>query len=192
MGNGIAWRMLPHASMARLRRAGHEGAVLDGVSALSPLPLQERARVRGSVTSLPGECCPTPQWHGFAAQDTRTPSSTGFRPPFGLGRVTFLCVAKEKSPKERPPPLVRPPSSGSLGSPVCPTARADGPSMAQRRSLGVLPRGLNKRAHLGEQQGATPNPRHRGRLTGVGCNKRSALHQGNRPLPIRGKDRAGC
>jgi len=78
--------------------------------------------------------------------------------------VTFLCVAKEKSPKERPPPLVRPPASGALGSPVCPTARADGPSMAQRRSLGVLPRGLDKRAHLGEQQGATPSPQHRGQL----------------------------
>ena len=82
----------------------------------------------------------------------------GFRPPFGLGRVTFLCVAKEKSPKERPPPLVRPPASGALGSPLCPTARADGPSMAQRRSLGVLPRGLDKRAHLGEQQGGNTQP----------------------------------
>ncbi|MNZ27661.1 hypothetical protein D3C78_448820 [compost metagenome] len=98
-------------------------------------------------------------------QDTRTLSSTGFRPPFGLGRVTFLCVAKEKSPKERPPPLVRPPASGSLGSPLCPTARADGPSLAQRRSLGVLPCGLDKRAHLGEQQGATPNLQPRGQLT---------------------------
>ena len=85
-----------------------------------------------------------------AVQDARAWPSTGFRPPFGLGRVTFLCVAKEKSPKERPPPLVRPPASGFLGSPVCPTARADGPSMAQRRSLGILPRGLDKRAHLSE------------------------------------------
>lgn len=101
-------------------------------------------------------------------QDTRTPSSTGFRRRCAAWRVTFLCVAKEKSPKERPPPLVRPPASGSLGSPVCPTARADGPSLAQRRSLGVLPRGLDKRAHLGEQQGATPNPPHRGWLTAFG------------------------
>ncbi len=184
--------MPPHASMARLRRAGREDSVLDGVSALSPLPLQERARVRGSVTSLPGECCPTPQWHGFAAQDTRTPSSTGFRRRCAAWRVTFLCVAKEKSPKERPPPLVRPPASGFLGSPVCPTARADGPSLAQRRSLGVLPRGLDKRAHLGEQQGATHNPRHRGRLTGVGSNKRSALHLDNHTQPVRSTDRAGC
>ncbi len=98
-------------------------------------------------------------------QDTRALPSTGFRPPFGLRRVTFLCVAKEKSPKERPPPLVRPPTSGSLGSPLCPTALADGPSLAQRRSLGVLPRGLDKRAHLGEQEGAKPNPQYRGQLT---------------------------
>lgn len=125
-------------------------------------------------------------------QDARTPSSTGFRRRCAAWRVTFLCVAKEKSPKERPPPLVRPPASGSLGSPVCPTARADGPSMAQRRSLGVLPRGLDKRSHLGEQQGATPSPQPRGRLTGVGCNTCSALHRGNTPQPIQGKDRAGC
>lgn len=101
-------------------------------------------------------------------QDTRTPSSMGFRRRCAAWRVTFLCVAKEKSPKERPPPLVRPPASGSLGSPVGPTARADGPSMAQRRSLGVLPRGLDKRSHLGEQQGATPNPKLRGQLTTLG------------------------
>ncbi len=108
--------MPPHASMARLRRAGHEGAALDRVSALSPLPLRERVRVRGSVTSLPGDCRPTPQWHGFAVQDARTPSSVGFRRRCAAWRVTFLCVAKEKSPKERPSPLVRPPASGSLGS----------------------------------------------------------------------------
>ncbi len=101
-------------------------------------------------------------------QDTRARPSTGFRRRCAAWRVTFLCVAKEKSPKERPPPLVRPPASGSLGSPVCPTARADGPSLAQRRSLGILPRGLDKRAHLGEQQGHAltkpklyfPNPLH--------------------------------
>ncbi len=129
-----------------------------------PSPLGGEGQGEGWVTALPGECRPTPQWHGFAAQDTRTPSSMGFRSRCAAWRVTFLCVAKEKSPKERPPPLVRPPASGALGSPVCPTARADGPSMAQRRSLGVLPRDLDKRAHLGKQQGATPNPQHRGQL----------------------------
>ncbi len=119
VGNVIAWRMPPHASMARLRHAGHEDSVLDGVSPASlsdfgliPSPLGGE----GSVTALPGECRPTPQWHGFAAQDARTPSSTGFRHRCAAWRVTFLCVAKEKSPKERPPPLVRPPASGSLGS----------------------------------------------------------------------------
>ena len=43
-----------------------------------------------------------------AVKDARAWPSTGFRPTFGLGRVTFLCVAKEKSPKERPPPPIRP------------------------------------------------------------------------------------
>ncbi len=47
-------------------------------------------------------------WHGFAVLDARPLASKGFRPPFGLGRVTFLCVAKEKSPIERPPPPIRP------------------------------------------------------------------------------------
>ena len=109
--------------------------------------------------------------------------STGFHPPFGPGRVTFLCVAKEKSPKERPPPLVRPPASGSLGSPVYPTARADGPSMAQRRSLGVLPRGLDKRSHLGEQQGATPNPPHRGQFGVCGVTVGRAVISDPAPPP---------
>ena len=134
--------MPPHASMARLRHAGREDSVLDGVS---------------------------PPLRGLASD-------------FG----------KTQSHQRSSPPLVRPPASGSLGSPVCPTARADGPSLAQRRSLGVLPRGLDKRAHLSEQQGATPNPPPRGRLTSVGCNKRSALHRGNTPQLIRGKDWAGC
>ncbi len=109
--------------MARLRRAGHEDSVLDGVSPASlsdfgliPSPLGGEGQGEGWVTALPGECCPTCEWHGFAAQDTRTPSSTGFRRRCAAWRVTFLCVAKEKSPKERPPPLVRPPASGSLGS----------------------------------------------------------------------------
>ncbi len=61
-----------------------------------------------------------------------------------------------------------------------------------RHVIDILPSDLDKRAHSGEQQGATPNPPPRGRLKGVGCNKRSALHSGNTPQPIRGKDRAGC
>ena len=53
-------------------------------------------------------------WHGFAVQDARPLASKGFRPPFGLGRVTFLCVAKAKSPIERPPPLICPTYVGFL------------------------------------------------------------------------------
>ena len=30
-----------------------------------------------------------PTWHGFTMQDARALPSTGFRPPFGLGRVTL-------------------------------------------------------------------------------------------------------
>ncbi len=93
--------------------------------------------------------------HEGAALDGVSPPLRGLASDFG----------KTQSHQKSNPPLVRPPASGSLGSPVCPTARAVGPSMAQRRSLGVLPRGLAKRAHLGEQQGATPNPQPRGQLT---------------------------
>lgn len=99
-------------------------------------------------------------------QDTRTPSSTGFRRRCAAWRVTFLCVAKEKSPKERPPPLVRPPTAGSLGS---------GKRLAERRRryIPVPPASapssmtalLTLCPHLGEQQGATPNPPPRGKLT---------------------------
>lgn len=93
--------------------------------------------------------------HEGAALDGVSPPLRGLASDFG----------KTQSHQRSNPPLVRPPASGSLGSPVCPTARADGPSLAQRRSLGVLLRGLDKRAHLGEQQGATPSPQPRGQLT---------------------------
>ena len=122
-------------------------------------------------------------WHGLAVQDARPLASKGFRPPFGLGRVTFLCVAKEKSPKERPPPLIRPTDVGFLRLTLLsngtrrwafglrhPWLRPKSASnirvlapnrvelcspfpilpMAQRRSLGILPRGLDKRARLSE------------------------------------------
>ncbi len=93
--------------------------------------------------------------HEDSVLDGVSPPLRGWASDFG----------KTQSHQRSSPPLVRPPASGSLGSPVCPTARADGPSLAQRRSLGVLPRGLDKRAHLGEQQGATPNLKPRGQLT---------------------------
>ena len=107
-------------------------------------------------------------------QDTRTPSSTGFRRRCAAWRVT---LERPKVTKGLHPPLVRPPASGALGSPLCPTARADGPSLAQRRSLGVLPRGLDKRAHLGEQQGGNTQP--------------AAPWPVNNTLSIRGKSREG-
>lgn len=75
-----------------------------------------------------------------------------------VNHIIMVSIGLLKIADDISPPRVRPPASGSLGSPVCPTARADGPSMAQRRSLGVLPRGLDKRAHLGEQKGETHNP----------------------------------
>jgi len=96
----------------------------------SPLPLRERVRVRGHSSD----------WHGSAMQDTRTPSSTGFRRRYAAGRVTFLCVAKEKSPKERPPPLVRPPASGRPAS-------RPGQTASPRRTTG----------------GVTPSPQPRGK-----------------------------
>ncbi len=39
--------------------------------------------------ALPDECRPTPQWRGFAMQDTRTPSSMGFRRRCVAWRVTL-------------------------------------------------------------------------------------------------------
>ncbi len=93
--------------------------------------------------------------HEDSVLDEVSPPLRGLASDFG----------KTQSHQRSNPPIVRPPASGSLGSPVCPTARADGPSLAQRRSLGVLPRGLDKRSHLGEQQGARPSPQHRSQLT---------------------------
>ena len=124
-----------------------------------------------TVTSLCGDTVSA--WlrhagHECAALDGVSPPLRGLASDFG----------KTQSHQRSNPPLVRPPASGSLGSPVCPTARTDGPSMAQRRSLGVLPRGLDKQAHLGEQQGATPNHQHRGKL--------------KVPCAIRGNDLESC
>ena len=87
------------------------------------------------------------EWHGLAVQDARPLASKGFRPPFGPGRVT---LERPKVTKGLLPRLFARLKSGTFGSPYCPTARADGPSMAQRRSLGILPRGLDKRACLSE------------------------------------------
>lgn len=75
-----------------------------------------------------------------------------------VNHIIMVSIGLLKIADDISPPRVRPPASGSLGSPVCPTARADGPSLAQRSSLGVLPRDLDKRAHLGEQQGGNTQP----------------------------------
>ncbi len=118
-------------------------------------------------------------------QDTRTPSSMGFRRRCAAWRVTFLCVAKEKSPKERPPPLVRPPASGSLGSGkrsggttqtvhpctacVCAVVHDGAPDLmpSPRRTTG------------GNSQPAAPRPVNRRRV--------HALHRGNTPQLLRAK-----
>ena len=168
-GNLLAW----------LRHAGHEGAALEGVSP----PLRGLASDFGKTRSL---WQITPK----VFSPTCSPSCVGFprfiRLPYGTRRwaLTFAIPGVGQSPLRTSLSLRQTGPSVARPIPVWP--------LAQRRSLGVLPRGLDKRAHLGEQQGATANLQRRGRLTGVGCNKRSALHRGNSPQPIRGNDRAGC
>lgn len=165
--------------MAWLRHAGREDSVLDGVSP----PLRGLASDFGKTRSL---WQITPK----VFSPTCSPSCVGFpqftRLSHGTRRwaLTFAIPGVGQSPLRTSMSLRQTGPSVARPIPVWP--------MAQRRSLGVLPRGLDKRAHLGEQQGATPNPPPRGLLIGVGCNKRSALHRGNSPQPIRGKDRMGC
>lgn len=131
-------------------------------------------------------------WRGFATQDTRAPPSTGFRPPFGPRRVTLERpkVTKGLLPRlfarltsgtfgSSSCPTAR--ADGPLASAIHGFAQSPlrtsvfsrqiGSScarpfpilpMAQRHSLGVLPRGLDKRARLSEQEGdqhrANPQP----------------------------------
>ena len=112
-------------------------------------------------------------------QDTRTPSSTGFRRRCAAWRVT---LERPKVTKGLIPHLF------ALLRRV-PSVQAKGLAERRRRYIPVPPASapssmtalLTLCPHLGEQQGATPNPQHRGRLTGVGCTKRSALHRGNSP-----------
>jgi hypothetical protein len=164
--------------MAWLRHAGREDSVLDRVSP----PLRGLA----SDFSLRGQRKVTKR----KATPTCSPSCVGFpqftRLYYGTRRwaLTFAIPGVGQSPLRTSLSLRQTGPSVARPIPVWP--------LAQRRSLGVLPRGLDKRAHLGEQQGTTPNPQHRGRLTGVGCNKRSALHHGNSPLSIQGGDRKSC
>ncbi len=97
------------------RGGGSEDVVLDGVS----------PAILGGLSQAPG------LWQ--ASQSLRDCRYAWFRPPFGLWRVTFLCVAKEKSPIERPPP------ADSLSFVEFPRLRhrTDGPSLARRHSLDI-------------------------------------------------------
>ncbi len=142
VGNVIAWRLPPHASMAWLRRAGREDSVLDGVSP----PLRGLA----SDFSLRGQRKVTKR----KATPTCSPSCVGFprltRLSYGTRRwaLTFAIHGVGQSPLRTSMSLRQTGPSVARPIPVWP--------MAQRRSLGVLPRGLDKRAHLGEQQGQNP------------------------------------
>jgi len=102
--------------------------------------------VRGWVTSLPDECCPTPRWHGFAMRDTRTPSSTGFRRRCAAGRVTLERPKVTKGLLPRLFALLR-------RVPSVP------PFVPRHAPMGhPWPSGANNR-------GQQPNPQHRGQLT---------------------------
>ena len=101
---------------------------------LCPLSLAGEGQVRvgnGIAWRLPY----TPQmaWLRHYAGTRDSGPRQGFRRRCEAG-VTFLCVAKEKVKKKATLTLFAPPASGALGSPVV-LARADGPSMAHRRSL---------------------------------------------------------
>jgi hypothetical protein len=129
---------------ARLRRAGHEDSVLDGVSP----PLRGLA----SGFSLRGQRKVTNR----AATPTCSPSCVGFprftRLSHGTRRwaLTFAIPGVGQSPLRTSLSLRQTGASLARPIPVWP--------LAQRRSLGVLPRGLDKRAHLGEQQGGNTQP----------------------------------
>ncbi len=141
--------------MAWLRHAGREDSVLDGVSP----PLRGLASDFGKTRSL---WQITPK----VFSPTCSPSFVGFprftRLSYGTRRwaLTSTIHGVGQSPLRTSMSLRQTGPSVARPIPVWP--------MAQRRSLGVLPRGLDKRAHLGEQQGATPNPPHRGWLTASG------------------------
>ena len=123
-------------------------------SSLLPSPLAgEGLGMRGGLLMVSGLAA------AGTVQDARAWPSTGFRPPFGLGRVTFLCVAKEKSPKERPPPPSRPPSAGFLaslfGSGGAPQMVHPIPTAAAPSSLTAL---LTHRVRLGGLEGDQDKP----------------------------------
>ncbi len=103
----------------------------------------------------------------------------GFRSRCAAWRVTFLCVAKEKSPKERPPPLVRPPTSGSLGS----GKRSGGTTQTVHPCTACVCAVVHDGA-----PDLVPSPR---QTTG-GNPEPSAARPVNSPQSIRGNDLEGC
>lgn len=141
---------------ARLRHAGHDDFVLDRVSP----PLRGLASDFGKTRSLwqitPKVFSPTcsPSCVGFPRFTRLSDSTRRWALTFAIPGVGQSPLRTSLSLRQTGPSLARP-------IPVWP--------LAQRRSLGVLPSGLDKRAHLGEQQGATPNLQHRGHLTDVGA-----------------------
>lgn len=143
--------MPPHASMARLRRTGHDGAALDGVSP----PLRGLASDFGKTRSLwqitPKVLSPTCSTScvGFPRFTLLSHGTRRWALTFAIHGVGQSPLRTSLSLRQTGPSVARP-------IPVWP--------LAQRRSLGVLPRGLDKRARLGEQQGATPNLQPRGQL----------------------------
>ena len=143
---------------------------------------------------MPGECRPTPKWHGFAAQDTRTPSSTGFRRRCAAWRVTLERpkVTKGLIPHLfallRRVPSVHPfvPRPAPMGHPSpAPLARhpasRPGQTVSPRRTTGgnpvpSAPRPVNRHLSIWgkdwEEDYHPPRPPHgKSRLSHL-CNKR--------------------
>ena len=69
-------------------------------------------------------------WHGFAVQDARPLASKGFRPPFGLGRVTLERpkVTKGLLPRQSDRYAVSPQGRCKVGR-----TAADGTSLCRLR-----------------------------------------------------------
>ena len=96
-------------------------------------------------------------------QDTRIPSSTGFRRRCAAGRVTLERPKVTKGLLPRLFALLR----------RVPSVQVKGRAERRRRYIPVPPASapssmtalLTLCPHLGEQEGAKPNPQHRGQLT---------------------------
>lgn len=135
-----------------LRYPGREDSVLDGVSP----PLRGLASDFGKTRSLwqitPKVFSPTcsPFCVGFPRFTCLSDGTRRWALTFAIPGVGQSPLRTSLSLRQTGPSFARP-------IPVWP--------LAQRHSLGVLPRGLDKRAHFGEQQGATSYLQPRGQLT---------------------------